>query len=109
MGEVFAKIGGLVQVVDPLEGVVVAEVSDPGPVELASEPLAPVDVNLELIRHPALDADMHEAELVVDEVEVVRQASPLAPEDLQLVGLVALLTMTLMHGSTAEIKRPDLR
>ena len=98
MGEAVAQLGGALEVVDGQEGVLVAHVADAGLVELAGQPLAAVDVDLDLVGDPALDAHVHEAELGVDQVHVVVQALALAPGHLDAVGLVALADLEAHAG-----------
>ena len=64
-----------------------------------------VDVDLDLVGDPALDAHVHETELGIDQVHVVVQALALAPGDLDAMGLELLRTWKLMQGSTASMKQ----
>ena len=96
VGEAFAQLLGPLQVLDPQQGVVVTAVADAGAVELARQPLPAVDVDLDLIGHPGLDAHMHEAELGVDQVEVVVHALALPTGGLEAVGGLGL----------ADLERP---
>ena len=89
MGEAIAQLGRRFQVVDGQQGVLVAHVADLRLVELAGQPLPTVDVDLALIGDPALDAHVHEAELGVDQVEVVVQALALPAEELDGLGLMS--------------------
>ena len=90
MGEALAQRGRRFDVVDGQQGVVVADVADAGLVELAGQPLPAVDVDLDIVGDPALDAHVHEAEVGVDEVEVVVQALALPACRLDAPGLHAL-------------------
>ena len=98
MGEAVAQLGGALEVVDGQEGVLVAHIADAGLVELAGQPFPAVDVDLDLVGDPALDAHVHEAELGVDQVHVVVQALALAPGHLDAVGLVALADLEAHAG-----------
>ncbi len=98
MGEAVAQLGGALEVVDGQEGVLVAHIADAGLVELAGQPFPAVDVDLDLVGDPALDAHVHEAELGVDQVHVMVQALALAPGHLDAVGLVALADLEAHAG-----------
>src|SRR6266540_2798423 len=50
---------------------------------------AAVDVDLALVRDPALDPDVHEPELVIDQIQVVVQAPALTAEHLDPSALIA--------------------
>ena len=90
MGEVLAQLSRALQIVDAKQRVVVSQVSDAGLVQPAGQPLASVDVNLAVIRDPALDSDVHEPELRVDQIHVVVQALTLSAIHLDGLGLEAL-------------------
>jgi len=76
MGELVAERLGPGQILHPHQRVVVTAIPNPGPVELAGQPFPAVDVDLDLIGQPRLDADMHEPELGVDQIQVVVHAFP---------------------------------
>jgi hypothetical protein len=61
---------------EPEEGVLQFPVAEPAVVELAGEPLVAVDVDLDGERAPGLQADMEEAEVRIEEVEVEEEALP---------------------------------
>ena len=62
------------------------EIADPGRVELAGEPLPSVGPNLDGVGQPGLGADVHEAKLGVDQVEVVVHALALTGTGPEPVG-----------------------
>ena len=64
-------------IVDGEEGVLESAVADPSSIELAREPLVPIDVDLDREGKPGLDPDVEEAEHRIDEVVVEEEA--LAP------------------------------
>jgi len=86
MGELVAERLGPGQILHPHQRVVVTAIPDPGPVELAGQPFPAVDVDLDLIGQPRLDADMHEPELGVDQIQVVVHAFPFPADRLQPAG-----------------------
>jgi hypothetical protein len=98
VGELVAELCGAFEVADAQERVVVAQVGDPLLVEAPGQPLASVDVDLAVIRHPALDAHVHEAELGVDEVEVVMEAPALSAVDVDGLGPVVLSDLEAHAG-----------
>jgi hypothetical protein len=59
------------QVLDPGEDVIDFRVFDTAGGQLASEPLVPVEVDLDLQREPSLHANVDEAQIAIDEVVVV--------------------------------------
>src|SRR5437588_13044193 len=62
------------------------EVADTDLVELAGQPLPPVNPDLDGVGQPCLDADVHEPELGIDQVQVVVNALALARTDLETMG-----------------------
>src|SRR5262245_60321248 len=78
VSEAFAQLRGSGRVIDAQQGVVVAEVADTGAVELTSQPLPSVYPDLDGVGQPGLDADVHEPELGVDQVDVVVDVLALA-------------------------------
>ena len=103
MGEPLAQLGRGVEVIDRQQRVVVADIADAAVIELTGQPLAAVDVDLALIRDPPLDPNVHEPELVVDQIQVVVQALPLPAEQLQLAALVPLADLE----AEARLHRAD--
>jgi hypothetical protein len=101
--EAFAQPCCSVEVIDGEQRVVPADVADPATVELAGQPLAAVDVDLALVRDPALDAHVHEPELVVDDIQVVVQALPFPAEQLETACLVTLANLE----APARLDRAD--
>jgi hypothetical protein len=65
------------RVVDRQEGIVELDVADASSIELASEPLVPVDVDLDREGEPGLDPNVEEPENGIDQVVVDEEA--LAP------------------------------
>ena len=68
-------------IVNRQEGVVEPAVADPVLIELAREPLVPVDVDLDREGKPGLDTDVEEAEHRIDEVVVEEEALALGRND----------------------------
>ncbi len=65
---------GTRRLVDGEEGVVELAVTDATTIQLAGQPVMAVDVNLDHEGEPGGDADVHGAELAVQEVEIEAQA-----------------------------------
>src|SRR5260221_5356162 len=61
-------------VLEPGKGVASANIAEVLSIEVAAEPLAPVDPDLNVEGQPALETHMHEAELWVQQVVVEEQA-----------------------------------
>lgn len=80
-GHVAGKALGLGQVVDPREGVIQPVILDGMAVHLLGEPGMAVEIDLDGKGHPALQADMHQSELAIEEVEV--EEATLAGSDLE--------------------------
>jgi len=62
------------QVLNVCEAIVVPFILDPSLIHLAGQPLMTIDVDLYLKGEPALQADMHETKLWIDEIEIEVQA-----------------------------------
>jgi hypothetical protein len=80
-------------VFQPGKGIVAPHVAEPGLIQLAGEPLAAVEADVDAEGEPGLDAGVHEAEDGMDLVVVQVQALALAVADLQLAGLVVLVDL----------------
>src|SRR5215813_5714992 len=77
-------------VVDAHKGVVGKREADPGSGELAGEPAVPVAIELQAERTPGRDAQIDQAQLGVDEVEVIMQALTGSRAQESAMGLLAV-------------------
>lgn len=100
-GETVGQALGQPPVVAADQGVGVAQVPDPAPVELAGQPFPPVGPHLDLEREPALQAHMAETQLGMGQVEVEVQALATPAQHLQALGLAVVVdveTAARLHG-----------
>jgi hypothetical protein len=87
VGEGLAQRRDRREVIDPGDLVVAAPVADPGPIHLPRQPLATVDVDLNLVGRPGLQAHVHPPELGIDQVQVRVQALARPVDHLQALCL----------------------
>ena len=87
VGERLAQRRDRREVIDSGDLVVAAPVADPGPIHLPRQPLAAVDVDLNLVRRPGLQPHMHPPELGIDQVQVRVQALARPVDHLQALCL----------------------
>src|SRR5690242_18773683 len=90
--------------------VVAAPVPDARRIELPRQPLAAIDVALDLVRRPGLQLDMHPPELGIDQVQVIVQAGTCAaggpPPGVGSAGSVRPRTSGRAPGPTARTPTP---
>jgi hypothetical protein len=101
--EPVAQLARGVEILDGEQRVVPPHVAHATTVELAGQPFAAVDVDLALVWDLPLDADVHEPELGVDQIQVVVQALAFPPEQFEVAGLVALVDLE----AEARLHRAD--
>src|SRR5215813_11418488 len=92
-------------VVDAHKGVVGKREADPGSGELAGEPAVPVAIELQAERTPGRDAQIDQAQLGVDEVEVIMQALTGSRAQESAMGLLAVPGLV---GGTGFHRRDDM-
>ena len=88
-------------VIDRDEGVVLLEVADAGGVELACQPVAAVEDDLDLERRPGLDADVHRPVDRVVEIEVLVQALAEGGSQFEVFGLCIAMDLITAAGLDA--------
>ena len=95
MGEIFGQLLGAFQVVDLGEAIFVSGIVDSQLVHFFGQTFSPVDVDLDLEREPALDADVHESKLGIEIVEVEKQSLPFGA--LQYEPVTVWISMNLVR------------
>jgi hypothetical protein len=66
------------QIGNPGKAIIPPPIENPGPLQLAGEPLPPVKANLHQKRKPRLQPQMQEPQLLVDKIEI--QMDTLTPD-----------------------------
>ena len=92
-------------VVDAQKGVVGKLEADPGGGELAGQPAMSVAIELQAERTPSRDAQIDQAQLGVDEVEVIMQAFTGSRAQESAMGLLAVPGLV---GGTGFHRRDDM-
>ena len=87
VGEALAQRADRPEVIDLRDLVVTAPIADAGPVHLPRQPRAAVDVDLDLVRRPGLQAHVHPAECGIDPIQIMVQALARPADHLQAPGL----------------------
>src|SRR3954462_34677 len=86
VGEAVAKLAGRLDIGYPGDLVVAFRIGDATAIELARQPFPAIDGDLDRIRRPTLQTDMHPAELGIDQVPVEMQALARTAHHLQPFG-----------------------
>jgi len=85
--ELFAQFGASIQIREPKNFVVTAREINALLGELATHPLATIDVDLDRVRCPGLHAHMHPAKLGIDQIPVQVQAFAVTPDNFEAMRL----------------------